>query len=307
MKKLSVVIPVYYNEESLPVLFAELLETEKKLQNKNVELELIFVDDGSGDNSLLELLKIKQQHKNTKVIKLTRNFGVAHASKAGIQFVTGDCFLILAADLQDSPSLIIEMVDKWLNGAKFVVCTRSKRNDPIISKIFSYIYYKLVRFFIMKDYPAGGFDMALMDRDLLPYLLDSSKNIYTPILSFWLGFKPEILSYKRQKRIYGKSRWTFLKKMDAIGDSILGFSVVPLRIISLIGLIVAFFSFGYGFWILINAILGRTEVPGFATIVVLISFLMGIIIFILSLIGEYLWRIFIEVNKRPESVIDEIY
>ena len=95
--------------------------------------------------------------------------------------------------------------------------------------------------------------------------------------------------------------------MDAIGDSILGFSVVPLRIISLIGLIVAFFSFGYGFWILINAILGRTEVPGFATIVVLISFLMGIIIFILSLIGEYLWRIFIEVNKRPESVIDEIY
>ena len=124
MKKLSVVIPVYYNEESLPVLFAELLETEKKLQNKNVELELIFVDDGSGDNSLHELLKIKQQHRNTKVIKLTRNFGVAHASKAGIQFVTGDCFLILAADLQDSPSLIIEMVDRWLNGTKFVVCTR---------------------------------------------------------------------------------------------------------------------------------------------------------------------------------------
>ena len=307
MKKLSIVIPVYYNELSLPLLFTELLEIEKKLRSKNVELELIFVDDGSGDNSLHELLKIKKQHKNTKVIKLTRNFGVVHASKIGIQFVTGDCFLILAADLQDPPSIIPEMVDRWINGVKFVVCVRKERDDPIVSKIFSNIYYKLIRYFVIKDYPIGGFDMALMDRVLLPYLLNSSKSLYTPVLSYWLGFKPEILPYKRQKRTQGRSRWTFRKKIIAAIDSILGFSVAPLRLASLIGIMVSLGSFIYAAWILINAVLGRTEVPGFATIAVLISFLTGVIIFILSVIGEYLWRIFIEVNKRPESVIDEIY
>lgn len=310
MKNLSVVIPVYYNEQSLSVLFAELQAVEQKLLQIDIQLELIFVDDGSGDDSLRELLKIKQQREHTKVIKLTRNFGAVHASKTGIQFVSGDCFMILAADLQDPPELILQLVKKWQAGSKYIVCTRAERDDPVASKFFSYIYYKLLRFFVLEDYPPGGYDLALMDRTLLPYLQQSSKNINTPLFAFWLGFNPEVVHYKRRKRSHGKSRWTFSKKLKFFIDSMLGFSIVPIRLISLLGLLVSLISFCYGFLVVINAMLGNTDITGvrgFATLIALISFLMGLIIIMLGVIGEYIWRIFDEINKRPEAVIDEVY
>jgi glycosyltransferase involved in cell wall biosynthesis len=307
MPKLSVVLPVYYNEGSLSLLFDELRQVELELLQRNVQLELIFVDDGSGDNSLRELLKIKQQRDSTRVIKLTRNFGAVHASKAGMQFVTGDCFTILAADLQDPPSLVLEMAQKWLNGAKYVVCARAERNDPAGSKVFAAIYYKLLRFLVVPNYPTGGYDLALMDKVFLTYLRDSSKNINTPLFAYWLGFEPVVIHYERRERVHGKSRWTFSKRFNFFVDSILGFSIVPIRLISMIGIVVSLVSFGYGTIIVINAVRGMADVRGFPTLVALMSFLLGLIIVMLGVIGEYIWRIFDEVNKRPESVIDEIF
>ena len=307
MSTVSVVVPVYYNEHSLAPLFSELLKQEEALRQRGHALELIFVDDGSQDSSLQELLQIKRQREATRIIKLTRNFGATHASKTGFQLVTGDCFLVLAADLQDPPELILEMVTKWEAGSKFVICARANRKDPVSSKLFSYIYYRLLRWFVVDDYPKGGFDMALMDRAFLPHVLNSSKNINPPLFQYWLGFKPEIIHYTRRERQYGKSRWTFIKKVKFFLDSILGFSIVPIRMISLIGVVVSLFSFGYGFVVFVNTLLGRSEVRGFATIVALIAFLLGLVIVMLGIIGEYLWRIFDETNKRPESVIDEIY
>jgi polyisoprenyl-phosphate glycosyltransferase len=307
MSKVSVIVPVYYNERSLQPLYNELSEVERKLLQQDIQLELIFVDDGSGDGSFQELLKIKQQRQCTKLIKLTRNFGAVHASKTGFHFVTGDCFLILAADLQDPPDLIPEMVEKWLAGSKYVVCTRAGREDPVTTKLFAKIYYKLLRFFVVKDYPAGGYDMALMDRAFLSYMQNSGKNINTPLFAYWLGFEPEIIYYNRQKRIHGKSRWTFSKRVTFFLDSLLGFSIVPIRLISTIGLLISLLSFGYGVLLVINALLGRIEVRGFATIVALMSFLFGLIIIMLGVIGEYIWRIFDEVNRRPETVIEEVY
>lgn len=306
-RTISVVVPVFWNEQSLAPLFEELSRTEQELRTKNYNLELIFVDDGSGDNSLGELLKIKNSRPATKIIKLTRNFGAIHASKTGFQFVTGDCFMILAADLQDPPELILEMLGKWESGCKFVLCSRTARHDPVLTKIFSSFYYSLLRVFVVSDYPKGGFDLALMDRALLPYLQGASKNINTPLLAYWLGFKPEVIQYERRKRKYGTSRWSFGKKCKFFLDSILGFSIVPIRAISFIGVVVSLLSFAYGLIILVNAVRGHTDVRGFATIVALMSFLLGLVIVMLGVIGEYLWRIFDESNKRPESVIDEIY
>jgi dolichol-phosphate mannosyltransferase len=306
-KTVSIVVPVYNNEGSLPLLFGELSKIEDILLQQNITLELIFVDDGSADASLQELLKIKEKRKNVKIVKLTRNFGAVHAVKTGFQFVTGDCFVILVADLQDPPELIMQMVEKWKAGSKYVICKRKDRDDPLLSRIFSWFYYRVVRLLVIADFPNTGFDLALMDRALLPYMSQSSKSAYTPIMSYWLGFKPEIISYKRMKREHGKSQWTFFKKIIAFIDAILSFSVTPIRIISLIGLIVSMASFAYGFWIVINALLGNMEVRGFATIVTLISFFMGIIIIMLGVIGEYIWRIYDEINKRPETVIDEVY
>ena len=307
MKTLSIVVPVYYNEQSLPLLFDELRSVEQELLQRDIAMELIFVDDGSGDCSLLELLKIKQQRPSTKVIKLTRNFGAIHASKTGFRHVTGDCFMILAADLQDPPDLILTVADRWLGGSKYVVCARENREDSLGTRLYASIYYRLLRLFIIKDYPEGGYDLALMDQAILPYLQNSSKNINTPLFGYWLGFKPDIVTYRRRKRLHGKSRWTFSKKLKFFIDSMLGFSIVPLRMISLIGLIVSLLSFIYGSIVVINAIFGISDVRGFPTLVALISFLLGLIIIMLGVIGEYIWRIFDEVNKRPEAVIDEIY
>lgn len=306
-RKISIVVAVYFSELSLPHLFEALVGVEKKLLEKNVEMELIFVDDGSGDGSLKELLKIKERRQNTKIIKLTKNFGAVHASKTGLQFVTGDCFLSLAADLQDPPELIPRMVDRWLQGAKFILCKRTNRVDPAMSKLFAYIYYKLVRFFVIKNYPSRGFDLALMDRAMLPYLQNSSKNINPPLFAYWLGFQPEVILYERQKRVHGKSRWTLSKRIKFFLDSLLGFSVFPIRLISLMGFLVSLVSFGYGSVVFVNALRGKTIALGFATIVTILSFLLGLIIIMLGVIGEYIWRIFDEINKRPESVIDEIY
>lgn len=307
MKTLSIVTPVYFNAESLPILFKELTTLETELHHRQVRLELIFVDDGSQDESLARILEFKTKRPETKVIKLTRNFGAVHCSKTGFSFVTGDAFMIVAADLQDPPSLILEMVDRWLAGSHYIICERISRDDPFISKCYSKIYYKLLRLLVLKDYPEGGYDMALMDKAMLPYLINSSKSVFTPLLAYWLGYQPEIIYYHRPARKHGKSRWTFAKKFNAFMDVMLGFSITPIRCISAIGVIVSLASFCYGFSVIFAALFGYIPVKGFTTLVSLITFLLGLIILMLGVIGEYLWRIFDETNHRPETVIEKIY
>lgn len=307
MPKIAVMTPVYFNEESIAPLFLELTKVEQKLNQRGHTMELIFVDDGSGDNSLRELLKVKQQRPATKIIKLTRNFGAMNASKIGYQAVTADCVVGLAADLQDPPDLIPAMVEKWEAGAKFVICARMHRRDPFTARLFSNIYYRLLRFFVIKDYPARGFDLCLMDRAMLVHIQSSGKHINLPLLEYWLGFKPEVIHYERRQRQHGTSRWSFAKKVKVSFDSILGFSIVPIRMISLIGFIVSLLSFAYGALVVVTTLLGRAEVPGFASIVALVSFLLGLIIVMLGIISEYLWRVFDETNRRPDAVIEEIF
>jgi dolichol-phosphate mannosyltransferase len=307
MKTVSVVVPVYYNAESLPMLFAELQKVEAQLHERDCAMELIFVDDGSGDDSIIELLKIKQQRPETRVVKLTRNFGAVHASRLGLKQVTGDCATVFNADLQDPPELILKMTDQWLAGSKYVIALRESRVDPPLTTLFAGVYHWLVRQMISKDYPKGGIDIMLMDAGLLPYVRDSSKNMNYTLLSYWLGYKPAIVVYQRRKREHGKSRWTFAKKLNYFIDSILGFSVLPIRIISLTGFIVSLASFAYGAYIVVTTLLGQRNVAGFPTLVALITFLLGLMTMILGFVGEYLSRIFDEVTTRPEAVIDEIY
>lgn len=308
-KVLSLIVPVFNNEGSLPKLFEKLTEIQEKLKQKHIHLELIFVDDGSQDNSLQLLQKFKKEKKNQTsitIIKLTRNFGAVNAVKTGAQFVKGDCFMFLAADLQDNPDLIITMIEKWLKGSKYVICVRSEREDPLSSRLFSFLYYRMLRFFVIKEYPPTGFDLALMDKAFLPHLNKSGKHINAPFFPYWLGYKPDILYYKRVSRIHGKSSWTFSKKLKLFIDIIFGFSTAPIRFISTVGFIVSFLSFCYGIVSIISALLGNIQVPGFATMISLLSFFSGLIIFTLGIIAEYVWRIFDEVSNNPAAVIDDV-
>lgn len=303
---LSVVVPVYRNDRSLPALFAALRDVEEELCARGMALELIFVDDGSPDGSLVVLRDLKRRRPATRVVKLSRNFGAVHASKTGLQQVTGDCFLVLAADLQDPPELIPQMAELWQGGARFVVAVRSGRDDAALSRLFSWLYYRLVRLIVVKGYPPGGFDVALMDRALLPHLLASAKHANTPLFAYWLGFEPAIVSYVRRRRQHGKSAWTFRKRVEFFVDSLVGFSVFPLRAMSALGLLVALASFGYGSVVAVNALRGLRDVPGFAALAVISSFLLGLVIAMLGLVGEYLWRIYEEVSRKPEAVIEEV-
>ena len=306
-KKISIVIPVYFNEKSLYYLGEKLVVLFKDFSKKNIQIEIIFVDDGSGDNSFNELLKIKDKLPDVKIIKLTRNFGAIIAVKTGKQFVTGDCFTVLPADLQDPVELVYEMAEHWLNGSKYVIAVRKTRKDPVINKIFAFFYYRLIKVFVSKDFPEGGFDVVLADKSLLKYFQNSGKNINPSLLAHWLGFSPKIIYYDRLERKFGKSRWNYKKRLVLFMDSILGFSVSPIRLILSFGLVISLLSFVYFLFIVINAYLGKIDVRGFATIVALITFLFGVVISMLGIIGEYIWRIFDEINHKPESVIDEIY
>jgi len=307
MKTLSIIIPVYYNQHSLPTLMVELLKVEEALKSLDVELELVFVDDGSGDDSLSELIRLKELDPRISIVKLTRNFGAIQAVKTGLNFINGDCFMFLAADLQDPPGLILEMVQRWLNGSKYVICVRKERDDPRASKMFAALHYKMIRALVIKDFPEGGYDLALMDGAMLPYMKQGGKNINISLFGFWLGYEPDIIYYKREARVHGVSRWTFVKKVKYFFDSVLGFSITPIRLMSIIGLVVSVISFTYGITVVLGALIGGQEVPGFSATASLLSFLLGIVIVMLGLIGEYLWRVFDQTSDRPEAVIEKIY
>jgi dolichol-phosphate mannosyltransferase len=302
----SVVVPVYFNGPSLPALHERLLAVEADLASAGIGLELVFVDDGSGDNSLEILTSLQRLRDATIVVKLTRNFGSMAAIKAGFAHAKGDAIAILAADLQDPPELIPEMVKRWQTGAKFVICTRRQRDDPPVSKAFSAVYYRLLRRLAVPDFPKGGYDLSLVDRQLAPHVLQCGKTSYLLVFLYWLGFRPEVVHYDRAKREHGRSKWTFAKKFTASLDVLLGFSVVPIRAISAVGLAVSGISFAYGSFQLGRALFGRTDVPGFVSIVSLITFLLGLVILMLGIIGEYLWRILTEVNERPGFVVDQV-
>lgn len=307
MNTVTVIVPVYHNEHSLPELARELHAVEEQLGKRGLRLQKVFVDDGSGDASLERLLEIKRSYEHVTVVKLTRNFGAIQAVKAGLPFVEGDCFVFLAADLQDPPALILTLVDAWSSGAKYVVCARARRADPLLQRLFARLYYRLLRAMVVADYPRGGFDLALMDRAFLPHLIASGKNVNISLFGHWLGFKPTVIEYERQKRRHGRSRWTVTKRIKLFLDSLLGFSIVPIRTISLIGVFVSVVSFGYGALVAISALFGDKQVPGFAALATLTAFLLGLIIMMLGIIGEYVWRIADETSQRPETVVDEVF
>lgn len=305
-RRISVIIPVYFNAGSLPGLFDALQGVEAALHQRGLDLELVFVDDGSGDESFAALKRIKAARPDTVLVKLTRNFGSVPAIRTGLRYVTGDAFAFLSADLQDPPSLVVDMADRWLAGSKFVIAERETRDDPWSSRLFSRAYYWMLRTLVLPGYPAGGFDLAFMDRAMLAPLRDSAKSAFLPLLAYWLGFEPAVIRYPRRPRQHGKSRWTLGKKLRAFLDVMLGFSVTPIRAISGVGVLVSLSSFVYGAVVVVAALVGDIPVPGFSTLVALVTFLLGLIILMLGIIGEYLWRIFDETNRRPEAVVDEV-
>ncbi|MFD2703138.1 glycosyltransferase family 2 protein [Paenibacillus shunpengii] len=304
--KFSIVVPVYFNELNIPHTIPRLQSLERIIPD--CEFEFIFVDDGSKDKSLSLLLEAREEDSRIKVIKLSKNFGSMSAIEAGLKYSTGDCVGIIAADLQDPPELFKDMIEQWRVGKKVVLGTRSDREESFSQKLFSNTYYALLRRFALKGYPEGGFDFLLIDRQVVKEVLDiHEKNTNIMSLIYWLGHDRAVIPYVRQERKLGKSKWTLAKKVKLFVDSFVSFSYAPIRFMSFIGLLTAVLSILYGGVVIISTLFGIIDLQGWTTIIALITFLLGIIMVMLGIIGEYLWRILDESRERPSYVVDETY
>ncbi len=301
---LSIVIPVYFNEKNIPSLYEKLNSTI--IENKDFKYELIFIDDGSGDNSYNELIKLREKDENVKIIKLSRNFGSHTAILAGLSHVKGDCVTVISADLQDPPEIILHMLNKWKEGNKVVLAVRQDREESFFQKAFSNTYYNLMRKYALKSMPKGGFDCFLADKKVIE-IIKSIEEKNTSLMGqiLWCGFKTEKIYYVRQKREEGKSMWTLSKKIKLFIDSFLAFSYVPIRFMSVLGVAISCFSFIFGLLLILNKFIMGVSVQGWTSLMVIFLFVSGVQMVMLGIIGEYLWRTFDESRKRPVFIIEE--
>lgn len=300
--KLSFVIPVFRNQGSIFPTYEKIKNLLIKL---NLDYEFIFVNDGSDDNSIFELVNIHNEDNKVKVLSFSRNFGQVPAIIAGMKEVTGDAAISLSADLQEPIELIESMITKWKAGNEIVICHRVDREDSFIANNTSAVFYKLIKISNPKM-PKGGFDFLLIDKKALIYFNEiDERNRFFQGDILWLGFNTAFIPYNRLKRTIGKSQWTLSKKMKYFIDGLLNTSYVPIRLMSLIGIIISLLGFIYSFVIAYNRFFNNTPFDGWAPIMILILIIGGLIMLMLGIIGEYVWRTYDETRKRPIYIIKD--
>lgn len=300
--KISFVVAVYHNEGAIS-------KTHEKIQlvfsNElaHHEYEIVFVDDGSKDGSLQEILSLKEQDSRIKAITFTRNFGQMAAMLAGFKEATGEAVINISADLQDPVELIPQMVEKWQGGSETVICYRTDRSDTLFSKLFSRLAYGVLRI-SMPQIPPGGFDFVLMDRKVMDAFnaIDVRHRFFQGDL-LWTGYRTSFIPYVRLKRTIGKSQYNFAKKLKNFLDAVLDASYLPIRFISLVGAITSALGLLYSATIVYSWLRGETPFAGWAPIMIAILLVGGLIMLMLGVIGEYIWRINEEVRKRPNYVV----
>jgi len=305
-KLLSIIVAVYMNEGSLYNTYIELKGIlENKL--KKFRYEIIFVNDGSSDNSLKELISIKAIDPGIKIINFSRNFGQLYAILAGFEYAEGDLIINISADLQDPVEIINQMVNKWEEGYKIVACERSDREDNFISRITSKIFYGLIKINEPKM-PIGGFDYFLLDKCVYKKIAESTqRNTFLQGDILWFGFEPFFIPYTRKKRLFGKSRWYFWKKVKYFIDGVIYTSYMPIRLMSFLGFAVSAIGFIYAVLIFIAWLINKTPFSGYAPIIMTILLVSGILMIMIGIVGEYLWRIYDEVRARPKYIIKDIF
>jgi dolichol-phosphate mannosyltransferase len=304
MKKVSIVIPVYRNEIAVSRTYEKLCAVfEQSLAQ--YDFEIVYVDDGSDDNSLPELLGLRAKDERVKVLSFTRNFGQMAAMLAGFKHATGDVVINISADLQDPVELFPQMITQWEAGSDVVICYRVERADSLLARIHSRVAYGLLRLSIPK-LPAGGFDFVLMSRRCMDTFnsVDVRNRFFQGDL-LWAGYPMSLIPYARQKRTIGRSQYTFWKKTKNFLDAFLDASYLPIRFISTLGMLTAVAGFLYAITVVVSWLFNATPFTGWAPIIVSVMIVGGLNMLMLGIVGEYVWRIYDEVRKKPNYVINE--
>ena len=302
---ISLIVPVYNEEESIDTF----LNRISFLFKDKYEYELIFVNDGSEDKTLNKLLKRQKGDSRIKIIDLSRNFGKEAALTAGLKYAKGNVTIPLDIDLQDPPEIIFKMIDKWKNGAEIVVGRRVDRaSDSFFKRLSADIFYYLFNKISNHKIPNNVGDFRLMDKKVVEALnkLDE-QNRFMKGLFAWVGFKTDYVDYIRPKRHIGKSKFSGWKLFNLAIEGITSFSIEPLKIWTYLGVLIAVTSIFAGARILFQLIFNGVDVPGYASLFVAITFLGGVQLIGIGILGEYLGRVYIESKKRPIFLVRKFY
>lgn len=304
MGKISIVIPVYYNEENLLPLYKDI--KEKFIDVTTDTYEIVMVDDGSKDQSWSVMQELAEMDSNIKTIHLSRNFGSHAAILCGLTHCTGDCAVVKAADLQEPTELILQMVESWKKGNNVVLAVRSGRDESKSQSLFANLYYGLVRKTALPNMPKGGFDVYLLDRKVIEVLdrLDEKNSALTGQI-LWSGFKTDIVYYHRLAREIGTSKWTLKKKIRLVMDTLFSFTTLPITIVLNVGVWSMIGAMIWALVVLISKFAGWIDVSGWTTLFIFNLFSFGVIMMTLGILGEYLWRTFDASRNRPPYIIEE--
>ncbi len=302
MALISVLIPAFNEEETLPLLYEKLA---KSIKHSADTYEFIFVDDGSTDRTFEVLKDISGQDSRVKVIRFSRNFGSHAACLAGLMNARGDACAFISADLQDPPELIVTLVESWRRGYEVVIGVRHWEDSS--SRFFEKIYYRLVRRFALQTMPEEGTDVFLIDRKVVNAVIAmGEKNTSIFGLILWSGFSQAVVRYAKGVRAKGSSKWSFSKKMKLFIDTFVSFSYFPLRIMSALGITIALAGFIYALIIIVARLFFAQAIEGWASLMVVLLLVSGVQMVMLGILGEYLWRNFDESRSRPPFIIREI-
>lgn len=302
--RLSIVIPVYYNEDNLELLYDDL--KKKIIDVIDYEYELVMVNDGSKDNSYEVMKDLADKDEHIRIISLSRNFGSHAAILCGLAKCTGDCAVVKAADLQEPTELILEMVDRWKNGFNVVLAVRKGREEGRGQTLFANMYYNMVRKTALPEMPKGGFDVYLLDRKVINVVmaLDERNSALTGQI-LWSGFRTDKVYYTRLAREVGTSRWTLKKKMRLVTDTLFSFSTLPIKMVTLVGSFSFAGSLIWALCVFAFKILGLIDVSGWTTLFIFQLFSFGVLMMTLGILGEYLWRTFDASRNRPPYIIED--
>ncbi len=305
-KLISLVISAYNEEDNIEPLYLELL---KVLQKINVNYEIVFVNDGSQDNSLIKMMGLCEIDENIKIVNFSRNFGHEIAMTAGMDAASGDALIFMDSDLQHPPELVKTMIDRWLVGVDVVITKRTNNEDESwLKKQISKIYYYCLNFFSEVEIAGGYPDFRLIDRKYIDRIkqIGERDRLFRGILN-WVGIKNyETLEFIAPKRIHGTSKYSFLKYANLGISAILQFSIKPLRVITLFGFCASIISILYAVYIIVDHIIFKRPETGFSTIITLMVILFSVQTTIIGVIGEYVGRIHLEIKKRPLYFADII-
>lgn len=306
MEKISVIVPCYNEQESMPLFYEEICKVAESF--KHVDFEFIFVNDGSRDRTLSIARDLSKNDKRVRYISFSRNFGKEAAILAGLEYSVGDYVAIMDADLQDPPSLLLDMYAGIKNEGYDCVATRrvSRKGEPPIRSFFAKCYYKLINKISKTEIVDGARDYRLMSRQMVDSILELKEyNRFSKGIFSWVGYETKWLEYKNVERVAGTTKWSFWKLFLYSLESIVAFSTVPLAIASIMGLLFFLVSVIMIIFIIVKTLTIGDPVAGWPSLVCIIFFVSGVQLFSIGVIGQYLSKLYLEVKRRPVYIVKE--